>query len=126
MKACQALIILACVMSLVALLLSIIEVILDRMFLYLISAATLLCFLFMLSSIAVFTNYSQDDKFKSFTFGWTYIVSWFTVIVSFTTFVLTFLVERFLLAHDERSSAGGLTFGWKPVSESSSSYVIGL
>ena len=125
MKACQALIILACVMSLVALLLSIIEVILDRMFLYLISAATLLCFLFMLSSIAVFTNYSQDDKFKSFTFGWTYIVSWFSVIISFATFIFTFFVERFLLAHDERS-AGGLTFGWKPVSESSSSYVIGL
>lgn len=125
MKACQALIILACVMSLVAVLLSIIEVILDRMFLYLISAVTLLCFLFMLSSIAVFTNYSQDDKLKAFQFGWTYIVSWFVVIISFATFVFTFLVERFLLSQDERSS-GGLTFGWKPVSESSSSYVIGL
>ena len=125
MKACQALIILSCLMSLVSLLLSIIEVILDRMFLYLISAATLLCFLFMLSSIAVFTNYSQDDKLREFQFGWTYIVSWFSVIISFATFVFTFLVERFLLTQDDRPT-GGLTFGWKPVSESSTSYVISL
>ena len=116
MKACQALIILACVVSLVALLLSIIELILDRMFLYLISAATLLCFLFMLSATAVFTSYAQDnDKFGAFTFGWTYIVAWFAVIVSLVTFVFAFVVERLSISEDERPT-GGLTFGWKPVS----------
>ena len=123
LKACQALCILGCILSLVAVLLSIIELIIDRMFLYLISATTFISFAFMLSGVAVFTQYAQDEKFDHLTYGWTYVIAWFGVVLSLLAFILALIVERISLLEDERPH-GGLTFGWKPVTQES--YVIGL
>ena len=108
-------------MSLVALLLSLIELILDRMFLYLISVVTFLSFIFMLAGTSVYTNYAQGDKLEMFAFGWTFVLAWITVLISLGTSVLTFFVEHHLLGEDERP-AGGFVFGWKPVSGDSDSY----
>ncbi|XP_066911594.1 epithelial membrane protein 1-like [Clytia hemisphaerica] len=123
LKASQALCILGCILALVAVLLSIIELIIDRMFLYLISATTFLSFAFMLSGVAVFTHYAQDEKLDYLTYGWTYVIAWFGVVLSLLAFILALIVERISLLEDERPH-GGLTFGWKPVAQDS--YVIGL
>jgi len=126
LRASQALGVLAAILALVAGLLALIELVLDRMFLYLIPATIFFSFAFALASLSIYTHFANGIRYTNYSFGWSYVIGWISVVVSLCAFLVTFMFEQWSLRNDD-PSLGALTFGWKPVSqEPNPSYVIGL
>lgn len=118
-KTCQALSVVACLLTLVATILAILELIIDRMFVYFISTSIFLSGIFMVTCLALYTHFTLDSDLS---YGWAFIVGWIGMVCGFVSACYGFILERYL--SDEKEH---IVFGWKHVSsQDPNSYVIGL
>lgn len=120
-RTCQVLSVLACILTLTSTMLAIIELIIDRMFLYFISSTVFLAGIFMLSCLAIYTHYTRKSDLG---FGWSFVVGWIGVLISTVAGIYGFILERNSASEEQQDDH--LMFGWKHVSKRPDSYVIGL
>lgn len=119
-RTCQVLCVLACLLTVISTMLAIIELLIDRMFIYFISSSVLLAGILMLSSLSIYTHYTRDSYLD---FGWSYVIGWIGMLISMAGGIYGFILEW--LTADERDE-DDLVFGWKHVSQRQESYVVGL